>query len=272
MTTRARRAVLFGATGLLYGAARLRAAVSGRRGGPAGVERVVCVSPSYFAEESLIGGGERYATELAAALAEHVDTTLVSFGPARRTLHREKLRVEVFATERLLAGSRFDPVSYAFRRALPPADVVHCFQHRIAVTGLAIAAARALGKPVFVTELGGAGVHFGARFALDALVTRFLPISRYAARAHPPERCSEPLYGGVSPALLAPPGRAEERRGVLFVGRLLPHKGVDTLIAALPDELPLEVVGRVQDAGYFALLQRAAQGKQVRFVTDAADD
>jgi glycosyltransferase involved in cell wall biosynthesis len=58
---------------------------------------------------------------------------------------------------------------------------------------------------------------------------------------------------------------------VLYVGRLLPHKGVDRLLAALPDGMPLTVLGRPYDESYYGLLQKLARTKDVRFVTDADD-
>jgi glycosyltransferase involved in cell wall biosynthesis len=58
---------------------------------------------------------------------------------------------------------------------------------------------------------------------------------------------------------------------VLYVGRLLPHKGVDRLIEALPPELPLTVCGRPYHDAYFRRLQTLAAGKRVEFVTDAED-
>jgi hypothetical protein len=40
------------------------------------------------------------------------------------------------------------------------------------------------------------------------------------------------------------PIRGGPRRGILFVGRLTPHKGVDRLIEALPEDAGLRAVGR----------------------------
>jgi glycosyltransferase involved in cell wall biosynthesis len=79
------------------------------------------------------------------------------------------------------------------------------------------------------------------------------------------------IKGGVDAAAFTPPASPVARDRVLYVGRLLPHKGVDRLITALPPELPLTVCGRPYDPGYFDLLRSLAEGKRVEFVTDADD-
>ena len=38
------------------------------------------MTPTYFAPESVLGGGERFAEELARAMAQQVEVKLVSFG------------------------------------------------------------------------------------------------------------------------------------------------------------------------------------------------
>jgi glycosyltransferase involved in cell wall biosynthesis len=58
----------------------------------------------------------------------------------------------------------------------------------------------------------------------------------------------------------------------LYVGRLLPGKGLNYLIEGLPPEVPLHVVGRPCHDEYFALLRTLAHGKPVEFFTGATDD
>jgi glycosyltransferase involved in cell wall biosynthesis len=55
------------------------------------------------------------------------------------------------------------------------------------------------------------------------------------------------------------------------VGRLLPHKGINYLIEALPPGLRLEVVGPAFDEQYLEDLHKLAAGKCVTFHTDCDD-
>ena len=56
--------------------------------------KVVHVTPTYFDDASLIGGGERYVTELALKMAQVVDTTLVSFSNERKSYIQDNLKIE----------------------------------------------------------------------------------------------------------------------------------------------------------------------------------
>ena len=57
----------------------------------------------------------------------------------------------------------------------------------------------------------------------------------------------------------------------MFVGRLMPHKGVNDLIEALPAGLTLELIGRPYHDRFFADLKRLAAGKSVVFRPDCDD-
>jgi glycosyltransferase involved in cell wall biosynthesis len=59
---------------------------------------------------------------------------------------------------------------------------------------------------------------------------------------------------------------------VIFVGRILPHKGLDILIRALPGDVSLKVFGQAAEDNYFALLKGLAAGRDVEFRIDATSD
>jgi len=237
------------------------------------VVRVIQVAPTCFGVDGLFGGGERYPLELARALAREVDCELVTFGrSARMVTEPAGLRIRVLRPWARLRGHPAHPVNPALPAVLAGADVVHTHHMRSAPSRVAAVASRMAGRSLAVTDHGlGGGGWWGM---LPQLFDRFLTVSRFSATVlrAPPDRTAV-VYGGADPARYHPPARGEGREGVLFVGRLTPHKGVDLLISAVPPDVPLTVVGtgghdpRPPESGYPQLLARLARGRRVRFVT-----
>jgi glycosyltransferase involved in cell wall biosynthesis len=134
---------------------------------------------------------------------------------------------------------------------------------------------RARRQTVVVTDHGLQGSTWGG--VLPRLFDLFLTVSAYSARelGAPPPR-TRVIYGGADPTRYAPDA-AQPRSGVLFVGRLTPHKGVDRLLQALPPDAHLRVVGstghdpRPPERDYPRLLRHLAAGHDVRFVGAAAE-
>lgn len=238
--------------------------------------RVIHVAPTPFGAAGLFGGGERYPLELARALAKHVECELISFG--RRTwlerepggLHRRTLRALGW-----LGGHPAHPIAPGLFAAVSRAHVVHTHHMRSLPSKWAALGGRAFGRRVVVTDHGLTGSSW--RGLLPRLFDAFLLVSAYSARelGAPPERTSI-VYGGADPQRYVP-DPAVTRSGVLFVGRLTPHKGVDHLIQAVPLSEQLNLVGstghdpRLPERDYPKLLRQLARERDVRFLGSVAD-
>jgi glycosyltransferase involved in cell wall biosynthesis len=151
-------------------------------------------------------------------------------------------------------------------------DVVHCICYGTLVADLAILASRVLLKRVFITDVGGRGSWSLVRYGdIFRFASGLLPLSEFSSRSFPGTRPPRKvIYGGVDTRRFAP-GKAN-RQQVLYVGRLLPHKGIDYLIDALLPEWSMTVVGRPYDPAYFDTLKNLAEGKNVQFRVNASDE
>jgi glycosyltransferase involved in cell wall biosynthesis len=238
--------------------------------------RVIHVAPSAFGPDGLYGGGERYPLELARAVAEEVDCELVTFGRRPGSWRAAGgLRVRVLRPLTWLHGHPAQPVAPLLPAALTHAEVVHAHHFRSVPTRMSAVTARILGAGTAVTDHGLLGRTWGG--LVHRLFDRFLAVSQFSARVLdvPPAR-TQVIYGGADTRRFAPTP-ATDRDGVLFVGRLTPHKGVDRLLGALPAGAALRIAGssghdpRPPERDYPALLRRLAQGRDVTFLGPVPD-
>jgi len=240
--------------------------------------KVLHLSPTWFGDGSVVGGGERYSLELARACAALTPTTLVSFDDRASTRVEGPLRIRLLGglpfPHPALSGNPLHPALYA---EIGRADVIHCHQADTFVTNAAVLAARALGKRVFVTDLG-AGHVYAPSLKLPVLprATGLLLLSAYSRalweRAPAWRRPSriDVVYGGVDTDHFRPAPTTPASQ-VLFVGRIMRHKGIEHAIAAVAPPLRLVVAGRPYDPAYAAMLRTAAASHDVQFREDVAD-
>jgi glycosyltransferase involved in cell wall biosynthesis len=240
--------------------------------------RIIHVVPTPFGTDGLLGGGERYPVELARALVRHVDCELITFGPDARSWREPTgLHVRILRRYGRLRGHPVHPIAPQLIWSLRGADIVHTHHTRSVPSRLATATAALTGQHRVTTDHGLGGGGWGG--VLPALIERFLTVSRFSAAslATPPQR-THVVYGGADTDRFRPdPDGTGGRDGVLYVGRITPHKGIDRLVRALPAHASLTVAGstghdpELPERDYPALLRRLAADRQVRFTGPVAD-
>jgi glycosyltransferase involved in cell wall biosynthesis len=235
--------------------------------------RVAHLVPAPFdPDDGIIGGAERYSFELARHMADHVPTELISFGPRERSATVGNLRVRVLRAH-YVRGQRTNPVSTELWRALGDATVVHCHQQHVLATSVAAFCTRLRRRRVFVTDLGGGGLDVSTYVSTDRWFHGHLHISEYSRRIsnHDGKPWARVILGGVDTTKFSPDQSVSRSNRALFVGRLLPHKGIADLIEALPGGLPLDIVGPVNATGAVESMKAQAAGKAIVFHHEVGD-
>ncbi|WP_422925922.1 glycosyltransferase family 4 protein [Singulisphaera sp. PoT] len=240
------------------------------------VSKIAYLAPLYFDEKSYLGGGERYPLNLAKGVVEasdgRIEVELISFGEAP---HRQTMAPGVSLRVLTAAGKPLHPldmVSWELPEALSDVDLVHIHQAYTRCSEAGMLVAKQLRKPICVTDHGGTSSPFVEHLGILELADQIIAQSDFAASFFRTSTPIEVIKGGVDASRFTPSPVPVVRDRVLYLGRLLPHKGIDKLIAAMPPELPLTVCGRAYDAPYYELLQKLAKGKCVEFITDADDE
>lgn len=237
--------------------------------------RVVHLVPALFdADDGILGGAERYALELARHMAQVVPTRLVTFGPRDRLETEGPLQIRVIGSPWYIRNQPANPFALRLLPELARADVIHCHQQHIIASTVGALAGRVSGRRVFVSELGGGGWDVSGYVSTDRWYHGHLHISAFSRRAfgHESYPWAHVIWGGVDTLKFSPDDLVRRDGTVLFVGRLLPHKGVNDLIDAASADMPLELIGQPYDRRFLADLHAGATGKRVLFRHDCADD
>ena len=236
--------------------------------------RVLHIVPALFGhDDGVVGGAERYALELARHMADETPTALVSFGDRERHESVGRLKIHVIGDPWYVRGQRTNPVSLSLISELRKADVVHCHQQHVLASSLAAFVGKLINRRVFVSDLGGGGWDVSAYVSTDRWYRGHLHISEYSRRTfgHSDKRWAHVILGGVDTARFSPDETGQRDGTVLFVGRLLPHKGVNDLVTAVGSDMPLELIGQAGDAEFLDDLKALAAGKRVTFRHDCDD-
>lgn len=241
--------------------------------------KIIHVTPTYFADSSVIGGGERYVNNVCKALnlQDSISRSdILSFGPEGRDigfLPKSVLRIAP-ARPAQAFGEVNAYVDSGLRGYLAEYDIVHIHQC-LTPFGLFVAShARLQGKKVIGTDLGGGeSPLFLAHPFLFECFDFLHAISDFAASAY--AEATVPIHVIKGPVddqsfELAPP-EGRDPKLCVAIGRVLPHKGFENLIDALPEQCRLIIVGRPYDAEYFQFLTSRIGNKQVEFASSLDD-
>lgn len=225
---------------------------------------VLMLAPRIF-EPPHLGGGERYVSELCASLRERDDIQFNLWTFAFPASIRRRHPV----------GGPGSGIRGLIGAALG-ADLIHAHQINSPAFDLAVVLATATATPLVLTDLGGGWATPGRLLGRERLrlVTGLAPISAAseADLGWAPGRPIRILYGGGEHVLNGSRAVSLRHTDFLYVGRLLPHKGVDLLIEALPRDRSLRICGSVAEPDFLSRLEQLASGKDIEFVMNPGDD
>jgi glycosyltransferase involved in cell wall biosynthesis len=237
--------------------------------------KILHATPSYFSDASVVGGGERYVNNICSAIAElhddNVIADILSFAPADGLV-----QISPKTCMHLVATHENDLLSCAgetLDRIIDSYDILHVHQCLLP-WGLFLAArARLMRKVVVGTDHGGG--EFG-RFeqypVLGDVFHAFHAQSQFATLAFlqfgPPVR---KIYGPVDEHKFPLRRAARALGNFVAIGRILPHKGYENAIAALPSGSKLSIIGRPYDRNYLDHLRNLKTNGRVEFLFDLDD-
>ena len=221
----------------------------------------------------VFGGAERYVHELARFMAPRTSTRIVTFGDASEEREDGPLQIRILGKPWLVRGQYHNPFSTKVIREARRATVIHCHQQHVLISSFLALLGKLLRKKVFVTELGGGGWDVSAYLSTDSWYAGHLHISAYSRHIYNHEDLpkSHVIYGGVDRGKFFPAEQFSPDGPILYVGRLLPHKGIDYLLEGVPADLPLKVVGKPLDTSFMEYLRTLAKGKRVEFLHEVED-
>ena len=234
---------------------------------------ILHISPTYFHENSILGGAERYVDSLCEAQAKlgH-KITLLSFShlPAREYLNGYERIVLPSLTE--LHGNKANPIEFSFLRYFPFADIIHLHQAHTVLTEISCLFAKLLGKKLILTDHGGGGRTYLTRLKVQNFVNSIQTVSQYSSKTL--EKFNVPkieIFGGVDPKKFPLTNFEGENNQFSIIGRILPHKGHHHLIKAITNQ-KLNIIGRVGNQNYLNHLKELSKGKDIQFFHDLNDE
>lgn len=243
--------------------------------------KIAHLTPTFFSKSSVIGGGERYVYNLAKALrlasqkGNHVfEQKIVSVGAQSESFTHKGINIQLLESCTSHQVGTMTAISDQLWAALRDIDLVHLHQSLTLFGAYSLAIAKSMGIPIIATDLGGGEndlMLYGKGLELcDGVLSisefaKSLILSNFSGKHHV-------LIGPTDTDFFKPNNSIQRKNNTaICVGRILPHKGFDQVIQALPSSMELLIVGQPYNSEYFEFLKSTAQGKKVKFINDAND-
>ena len=246
--------------------------------------KIAHLTPTFFSESSIIGGGERYVYNIAKSIQiaadsrdKVIDQSIISLGEKAKHFERDEIQVHILKNDSPFP-EKMNAIPTQLRSLLDSIeklDLVHIHQSLTLFGAYATAIAKSKGVCIISTDLGGGENDFMLHGKGLELCDGVLSISQYA------KSLISSNFSGMHCTQIGPvdterfttrPKTSRKKDTALCVGRLLPHKGLDLAIKALPKQMKLLIVGRPYDLKYFEFLKSLSKDKNVEFITNANDN
>jgi glycosyltransferase involved in cell wall biosynthesis len=241
--------------------------------------KVLHVLPAYYNRDQFnynsiasYGGAERYASELALALSNLTPTTLVTFGSENFSFVHKSLKIIILKSKPLLKRFNYNTefININLVRLISNYDVIHTHQYLTDTALIAELFAKFNHKKIYVTDLGFKGLNVARYFPIKKIVDKYLCLTEYdIQRLKIPENKIAVIHAGVNLEKYKYTNMKSDY--VLFLGRLMPHKGIDYIIRGLDNETKCVIAGHPYNKDYLAYLKRIAKGKKVEFKLSPSD-
>jgi glycosyltransferase involved in cell wall biosynthesis len=238
------------------------------------------VSPTYYSETSVVGGGEKYIVYMSSAIRAaaalqgiQIHDSILAFGPQPGVYELTPgVRCDV------MPGRPWEPLSVNlvdFKARIARADILVIHQCLTAF-GLFVAShSRLAGKVVIGVDEGG-GEHALVHHTPETgrIFDWFHAYSRFCANSFRDiEGRVAIIPGPVDTSYYRPDGAVRRDPSlVLAVGRLLPHKGFERIIGALPANLRLIIAGAKYDREYCNYLSKLSGFSRVKIEEHLTDE
>lgn len=239
---------------------------------------VLMVTPAVFGTAGIFGGAERYVQSIASAIAglpgRAFRVTVLGFTQeAERSYWDGSVRMILARTDSA-SPNRMDWYGAGLWEAIREHDIVHVHQPFTLCGEVALIAAANLNKTIVATDHGGGLPPADLRQHPASLVDRFIAVSSFSAGlSRSSELAPTDIIIGPATAIFSDMEPVQSTRsGALYVGRIMPHKGIDRLIKAAPADLPVKIAGRGSDDDFYNYLQKLASGKDVSFIPQPSDE